>query len=881
MRAWLVVLVLAAVVAGMWLVREDEADGDATADVLPGEQRLEAPRGEPAVVDLHASAEETPLRVVPPPEAPDAADATDADDAEPRARLVVRVIREEDGTPVEGVGVDARIATPTARWAVARDAQTFDEDASRLVSDADGELVLAFTEATRVVRIAVEPGPDTTRRVDGTDTWLPLGDDVLRELTVPPGATIRGTVVDLEDRPLAGLEVAGWSRQRWSVTADTPPDRLARADAAGRFTLEHMGPVFVIQGLANGEWAPHRCATGELRPDRGVDGVRVRMSRARTLIGRVLAPGGRGVGGAEVALQRWVQGEPQLVDGAEGVFHERPLERLVETAGDGGFEIDGLARQSYDVEVDAPGFPLWEGEHAPGDGELVVRLSAGTRLVGYVFAATGGPVEGARVRIASGDWVRNSGGERTDARGRFVLDGLHPDDDGVLAVHAEGHAVHVEQPVVIAEDAPEVRVVLVEGLAIAGRVVDEHGGPVETAQVSIEGDRAVDYGDMVIVPTPTWERRLGLDTTVTGADGRFRLPDLYDGEFELTAESADGEVTVTRLVRSGTEDVELVLDPDVLDGVVLAGVVRDAATGAPVPRFTLTPMVSTGNGGAVGFYHEIEDEDGAFRISGLDEGEIAVNVRAPGYAQWSAPATHYEEGEHHLAIDMVASRRATLRVVDTSGAPVEGARLAFRGEDGERLSIESGIGVRRGAMTTDAEGRAIVAGLPATRLMVEVEQRGQVRATTREIDLTLEPAHEFVLTVERAAPPVFVTVVPVRVADPARPPLAPAVGTRDAVLVALDEDLRAGRAAPLSVPARVEVRDGGELLRTWTIAAPDEDDPATGGLAPSTLGASLPREPLTLVVHAEGHESATQAWQPPDEPDEPLTLLFALPAAGG
>jgi len=69
--------------------------------------------------------------------------------------------------------------------------------------------------------------------------------------------------------------------------------------------------------------------------------------------------------------------------------------------------------------------------------------------------------------------------------------------------------------------------------------------------------------------------------TVTGPDGAYALPDLYPAEYTLTA-TAEGTRPAARTVSLG-EDGDNRADIVLLTNGTLAGVIRSAPSGEPIP----------------------------------------------------------------------------------------------------------------------------------------------------------------------------------------------------------------------------------------------------------------------------------------------------------
>jgi protocatechuate 3,4-dioxygenase beta subunit len=142
---------------------------------------------------------------------------------------------------------------------------------------------------------------------------------------------------------------------------------------------------------------------------------------------------------------------------------------------------------------------------------------------------------------------------------------------------------------------------------LEGRVADQAGRPITGAAITLTDAR----GEVVA-------------TAVTGDAGTYVLPDLYPAEYTLTA-TADGTRPAARTVSlgaGGDNRIDIVL---VTNGT-LAGVIRAAASGQPVPDASVLAVDQYGT--VVGA--TATGPDGRYEFSDLQPG--AYTVTASGYA---------------------------------------------------------------------------------------------------------------------------------------------------------------------------------------------------------------------------------------------------------
>ena len=220
---------------------------------------------------------------------------------------------------------------------------------------------------------------------------------------------------------------------------------------------------------------------------------------------------------------------------------------------------------------------------------------------------------------------------------------------------------------------------------------------------------------------------LGRTRTHTDAAGCFRFDALYDGQFELSVvfEHEGIERRQAWSLRSGGEELELVLDPGNCEDLVFEGRVSDALTGAPVRDFSLVVLAQrAGVQGNAGTFNSaprrFRSEDGRFRLGGIAPMASSLFVSAPGYRDQGFPPVPRAPGRHAVDVALTPIRSVALRVVDSKGAPVHGARLRAFDADGQSLWLPVGSGGNSSSFPTDAAGEAILQNLPASHIRIDV-----------------------------------------------------------------------------------------------------------------------------------------------------------------
>ncbi|MBN2492289.1 MAG: sigma-70 family RNA polymerase sigma factor [Planctomycetes bacterium] len=292
---------------------------------------------------------------------------------------------------------------------------------------------------------------------------------------------------------------------------------------------------------------------------------------------------------------------------------------------------------------------------------------AGVRLTGTVFNETGQPIQGARVSIdlhvksstLERRWLPEARTTQTDAAGRFVFAGLHPELFVNLAVAASGYS---RDKLAVSAGA-HCDIVLAVGGCVAGRVVDRKSDlPVEGARVSA---------------MPAFHRGRGMiiaESARTGADGRYRMDGLRPGTWGLSVYSPGHPPHPPSAIHEVYVVVErqreTVADFQLERGVTLRGQVVDtdgrSVAGARAESRLTNHLPS------------IADASGRFCLEGLPE-ELEVRIEADGKAPVASRVRFTPDecriGEATRTFRLVSVARILGIVLGPEGQPLEGAEV--------------------------------------------------------------------------------------------------------------------------------------------------------------------------------------------------------------
>jgi protocatechuate 3,4-dioxygenase beta subunit len=513
--------------------------------------------------------------------------------------------------------------------------------------------VAAAQVSAKAIGFAQSP-VTTTTAPDGTFVLegLPPGDYFVRATADRHGATgqqlmVRRDVADLRFSLAADTVVMGEVHsargeivKRGTVTVWNAAVRnpwrshtnvtTVLTDDAGRFKVSGLIPGFYWLEVVSEEG---RASVGPNRLPAGVEEyVDVRLGQGGSISGRVSA---KGKGPLPKALVR-CRSEYQ--------------DRRVVSDGDGNFTCDGLVRGVYDVLVvrsgvdDHPwylgnntGFirayggrraTIAKAEDALTGVDLEIPVEE-SKITGTVMGRDGNPAVGAMV-YASRDVLgvsRRAFHERaTDAKtmtgadGTFTLENL---PEGTFRIWAEDFTQGKAAVEHVAAGARGVALRLRAAGSIAGVVVDEQGQAVPSFSI-----RALSRPRKTESYEESVERTEGIPAalqTLFDPDGRFSLPQLKEGTYELVVTTGDGKL--------GRQQVTLA-EGEAKTGVrielgargKLRGRVIDHAQGAGVP-FCRVEVEIAGQ-----LRRTTSEKDGSFVLTGLLPGqEVSVRLHAQGY----------------------------------------------------------------------------------------------------------------------------------------------------------------------------------------------------------------------------------------------------------
>jgi hypothetical protein len=322
--------------------------------------------------------------------------------------------------------------------------------------------------------------------------------------------------VILKLRAAAGVDITVVDAERGQPIADASVEVRAPIVASAKTSRDGAA---ALAPIVPGRWPLVVSAPGFATAYEAVTAsptargkVSIALARGVHARGRVIDRIEKPVEGAIV----WLENASDWVSAAD------PGRDGVLSGADGSFDIAGVARGSYVVNVIAPNRATATSAvvHVDGDVDgIVVRITADRLLTGRVVNQDRTPATGASVRVR---WASGARVSHVDASGAFAIDGLPSADVWVSASDSDASS-KVRRLDLSAVPSTSPELVLENTASIAGSVVDQAGNPVEGAQVNGERTDVLDANAATVVQ--------GL----SDSSGRFELRGLVAGHYQLWA----------------------------------------------------------------------------------------------------------------------------------------------------------------------------------------------------------------------------------------------------------------------------------------------------------------------------------------------------------
>lgn len=322
----------------------------------------------------------------------------------------------------------------------------------------------------------------------------------------------------------------------------------------GAFTMKHVGAGDYTISAQNMNFEEEREISLSSMLPGGDDAVALSVDGINPVEGVVIVlankPKGTGV----------IQGIVRLPDGtlASGVTVEAsssggfmPGSRKAKTGTDGYFEIAGLLKSTYDLNVRERSGAVSLDDVTVGS-TVALRMGLLMRLTGRVLDAEGKAVSDARLQLVDVDeaegsnmfsrltsFLQDDSGVRTDDMGYFEIERVEVGEYQIKAKSvSKGSATSERIVVAVGRSIPNIDIRLVAGVAFAGSVEDADGRPVKDSTVTLYVAPPDDEMSAMANVMPFVMMDEG-GVATSDDDGAFRIPNVEDGGYIVVA-SADG-----------------------------------------------------------------------------------------------------------------------------------------------------------------------------------------------------------------------------------------------------------------------------------------------------------------------------------------------------
>ena len=537
------------------------------------------------------------------------------------------------------------------------------------------------------------------------------------QLVLTEGRRVRGSVVDTNGNPVAAAEVS----LLWPLDPSDfrsmleAPAASATTDGGGAFALPATGPGEYEVRVKHADYADRPLSRAEVPAGASdFDLGDLTLVAGGTIHGIVTGADGEPVARATIQAR-----ERHRIGSAT---------RTATTDAGGRFRVDGLSSDLADVGVRASGYPLLvvPGVRV-GDGDPEpIRLKPGAAVTGRVLDAGGNGVAGVPVRLQFERDFRTAGDPRlwsitdtfprrvTDKDGRFRFDGLAA---GAWSAETRKDAEGAKlEGIALAPGAErDIELVLRTRDRLTVIVATSLGEPVAGADIRLEapGERLpVGYGQ-----TDASGRSV-IDVTPGAATVKVGHDTLRDESRQVQLEPGDTELRFE--LQPGTE---------------IRGTVR-SYDGAPLGLATVAAATEYEFGAESHRTNTVSDENGAFRLTGLEPRRYNLTARSPGYAD-GGPDQPIQVGDGAVeGIEIVLER----------GASIVGAVTGLSPSDLNQVEIQLWRNSRLRRVSPETDGSFQVDGIApgAWRAIAVRGQPGSEHRITRTVTVERGVAETFV-----------------------------------------------------------------------------------------------------------------------------------------
>lgn len=477
----------------------------------------------------------------------------------PEAVRIHGVVRERgEGPPIPNARIAIEVETPGDAGRIHIDITT-DGDGSFDVTAPQGRPVRFLVEAE-----GYAPFPawteDARRACLESLSGLSGSEPVHYDIELGRGATLACVVQSDEETPMPGV-VVGLRRE-----GEPEPFARATSDAQGQLRIPNLAAgTFVLMVLTQGLYTSDtRRAEVRVTPEDELVEETLRVHAARRIQGTLLTADGQGAGAARVwilaeGLAPFATGFGDHLERYVGEHGETIVTQVAETytASDGSFvltdvpihhDLTFFVRAARGAEQAPPAaLPHPEGRFPPEP--VALRLAPAASLSGTLTElSSGDPLPGVIVDVIPATRMEGLVRRRlrTRADGSFGVQGIRP-GKWLLVAHPPSGFIPANPGVLTLGPKPTtVDLELTRAITVEGTVVDEEGGAVAGANVSV-----------VLV---SGSRVTQSYTIPADENGQFRITHAAnDADYTLNVSHRGYETEIQPFPRSDRRGVQIVL----------------------------------------------------------------------------------------------------------------------------------------------------------------------------------------------------------------------------------------------------------------------------------------------------------------------------------
>ncbi len=360
-----------------------------------------------------------------------------------------------------------------------------------------------------------------------------------------------------------------------------------------------------------------------------------------------------------------------------------PVSGAVDSNGDGGYSIGGLAPGGYTITASAPGFgdavaSVTVVGTTPVSGQALALTGAGIVSGVVTDADTGQPIAGATV---SSDDLGTISPVTTAADGSYSLGGL---GDGPAEITVEppdnSHIVQDVSATVSSSGPTPVNVALAPAGSFAATIEDSLGAPLTDVQLTLVGPT---FDGVATSPIST--------AITTDGTGTAAATDLLPGSYDLQVEGSTNDHPFT--IGPGSRNPSFTVTVPVAR---LSGLVENAS-GNPISGVGVSAVV----GGQV-VASTTTAADGTYQLIMIRTGPVDIVAASPAVGILSDTGVNATLGSPTTVPTLQAGADSIDATVTNGSGPVLGATVTLAPSPGATDAVSA---------TTDPSGDATLANL--------------------------------------------------------------------------------------------------------------------------------------------------------------------------